>query len=131
MFGLVGVIGFRAFCAAGLPFFRLIQPSVAGQTKSGAVFRLVLATVAVVALALTRLCLVTSAFAGHAKGFVGGDIFNGFFAGRAILTKSGTFVAERANLTWNAVAQRIVIIDIIRIVRNERVGGTCFALEVV
>jgi hypothetical protein len=52
-------------------------------------------------------------------------------AGRALLTKSGTTVAECSILTWNAVAYRIVIIDIIRIVRNERVGGTCFALEVV
>ena len=52
-------------------------------------------------------------------------------AGRAILTKSGTAVAECFILTWNAVAQRIMIIDITSIIGNKCVGGTCFALEVI
>ena len=93
LFGLVGVIVFRAFCAAWLPLFRLIQSSVAGQTKSGAVFRLVFSAAAIVALVLTRLCLVTSTLAGHAICFAGDCICNGSCAGRTSVAKGGATVA--------------------------------------
>ena len=87
LFGLVGVIVFRAFCAAWLPLFRLIQPSVAGQAEGGTVFRLVFPAAAVVALVLTRLCLVTSCLAGHAIGFAGDCVYYGSFASRASVAK--------------------------------------------
>ena len=63
LFGLVGVVADWAFCAVRLPLFRLIQSSVAGQTKSSTVFRLVFSAAAIVALVLTRLCLVTPTLA--------------------------------------------------------------------
>ena len=93
LFGLVGVIVFRAFRAVRLPLFRLKQPSVAGQTKCGAVFRLVFPAAAIVALVLTRLCLVPSTYARHAVGTAGDCVCNGSFASRASVAKGGATVA--------------------------------------
>ena len=75
-----------------------------------------------------RLVLPSRAFA--AVGVVGIN-FKCQLAGRAILTKSGTAVAVRFILTWNAILHRIMISHVVGIVRNECVGGACFALEVV
>ena len=79
LFGLVGVIVFRAFCAAWLPLFRLIQPRVAGQTEGGTVFRLVFPAAAVVArcnaglvLKLTGVAFGTGCFQGATNHFVTG-----------------------------------------------------------
>jgi len=87
LFGLVGVIVFRAVGAARLPLLRLIQPSVAGQTKSGAIFRLVFPAAAIVALVLTRLCLVTSTRTGQTAGFVGDCVLQRFFPSWASVAK--------------------------------------------
>ena len=79
LFGLVGVIVFRAVCAARLPLLRLIQSSVAGQTKSGAVFRLVFSAAAIVArcnaglvLKLTGVAFGTGCFQGTTIHFITG-----------------------------------------------------------
>jgi len=70
---------------------------------------------------------------GRAFGAVGrvGINFNGKFAGRAILTKPGTFFTERASLAWNAITNRIVVIFVVGVVRNELVGRAYFALQIV
>ena len=51
------------------------------------------------------------------------------FPGRAILTKSGAGGTERSILAWNAIASRIVKINVFRVVRNEGIGRAYFALE--
>ena len=107
-----------------------IRTRNARQTIRQPIFGLILSDQTIQASFLATGRLVLPRRACSAVGIVGIN-FERQLAGRAILTKSGTFVAECAVLTWNAVAQRIVIIDIIRIVRDEPVGGTCFALEVV
>ena len=74
--------------------------------------------------------LVLSSRAFGAVG-IGGIDFDGQLASRAILTKSGTAVAERANLTGDAFVYRNMEIHVAGIVRNECVGRAFFALEVV
>ena len=112
LFGLVGVIVFRAFCAAWLPLFRLIQPSVAGQTEGGTVFRLVFPAAAVVALVLTRLCLVTSLLAEHAIGFAGDCVYHGSFASRASVAKCRAGRTVRSLGAFFAIFFCIVFLNI-------------------
>ena len=102
----------------------------AWQTIRQPLLGLVLANHTILASVFATGRLVLPSRAVSAVGIVGIN-FECQLAGRAILTKSGTAVAECAILTWNAVARRIMIIDIASIVRNECVGGTCFALEVI
>jgi len=112
LFGLVGVVAYWAFRAVRLPLFRLIQSSVAGQTKRRTVFRLIFSTAAIVALVLTRLYLVPSTLAGHAIGFAGGFIFNGLFAGRTSVAKGGASVAVCVAGALEAIFNVIVVSDI-------------------
>ena len=102
----------------------------AWQTIRQPSFRLILAdfTIQTGFLATGRLVLPSRAVG--AVGIVGIN-FKCQLAGRAILTKSGTAVAVRFILTWNAILHRIMISHVVGIVRNECVGGACFALEVV
>ena len=112
LFGLVGVIVSRAFCAVWLPLFRLIQSSVARQTKSGTVFGLVFSAAAIVALVLTRLWLVTSTLAAHAICFAGNCIYNGSFAGRTSIAKCRAGRAVRSLGAYFTIFFCIVFLNI-------------------
>ena len=103
LFGLVGVIVFRAFRAVRLPLFRLIQPSVAGQTKRGTVFRLVFSTAAIFALGSTRVCLVTSTLAQHTTGFVGNYVFQCFFSSWTSVAKLFTVICMLSSWAEKAI----------------------------
>jgi len=75
-----------------------------------------------------RLIPPSSAFGAFG---IGGINFDGQLASRAILTKSGPYVAECANLTGDAFVFMNMENHVIGIVRNERVGRAFFAFEII